>query len=260
MQTEIVMFAPNDASGWIAIISTLECAWLVIQLSPRFWGWRMKTKNAVEIQRRRDEESHAAPGSVSRRRLEEFRAASVHKELAVVAALDLCAEEQITPPQWLVKDAAKLMVELLKSQKTSKVGRTPTYIAQFRQHLIDLKRWNAVLEVRRIRDDNAHEAKIFNGMSASRREHFEDRRRLIERYRTWLKHGTYRCAAMYLRGQDAYAGTDAIRTSYRKIQKAFSRDAKFPALGDLFIEKIGLSGWLDAKPGKKHTRLYDLEP
>jgi len=37
-----------------------------------------------------------------------------HKELAIAAAMDYCAEEEICPPPWLVSASAELMLDLLK--------------------------------------------------------------------------------------------------------------------------------------------------
>jgi len=220
----------------------------------------MKTKSAAKIQCARDEESQAVPGSVTWRRIEEFRTATLHKELSTVAALDFCVEQEVTPPRWLVEAAAELMIELLKSQKTSNRGRSPTYLAQYCQHLIDVKRWDAVFEIRRIREDITHESKVLSEMSAAGKKPHERRKRHIERFRDWLRHGTFQCAAMYLKGRDAHAGPDAIRGSYRRVSRAFSRGEKSPMFGDLFLKKLGLEDWLYVKPGTKRIPLYNLVP
>src|SRR3954471_5828831 len=78
---------------------------------------------------------------IHERELDSMRDMIAHKELAVAAAVDYCAEEEICPPPWLVSAAAELMRDLLMKEKAQKRGRAAGHIARYRQDLWDLERW-----------------------------------------------------------------------------------------------------------------------
>src|SRR5579862_6857529 len=139
--------------------------------------------------------------SFQRRQLNELEELTVHRELMVAAAMDFCAEENIDPPSWLVKEAAALLCELLKREKTEKRGRAAGKIARYRQDMWDVERWDAVEEMRRIRNHVQHDLEImreygdlFKGSAKWRN---------AERLLAWFRHGIFECASMYLTGRDA---------------------------------------------------------
>jgi hypothetical protein len=196
------------------------------------------------------------PLNIDLRELNVLREVTSHKEIALARALDYCATHEIDPPQWLVAAAAALMIELLKSQKTKRRGRTASLLASFRYELWDIERWDAVYEARRVRamaeqDDEALKARpnIFVSEAVKKRR---------EKRRIWLKQGTFECASELLRGRDAFASPHSVRASYRKIEE--NKNDPSRVLGawfdDPFKEKLGLQGNLDRKGGKNTLYFY----
>src|SRR5205085_1238532 len=120
------------------------------------------------------------------RELEKFRGLTAHKEVATARAMDYCVTHQICPPEWLVADAASLLVELLKREKTTRRGSTASHLARFHQERKDTERWDAVMEVRRIRsmakqDDLALKARPNRAADSFKRSH--------KKRKEWLKQG-----------------------------------------------------------------------
>jgi hypothetical protein len=195
------------------------------------------------------------------RRLEEFRSETTHREMAITAAMHYCAEVGITPPQWLTSAAASLLRDLLKSQRTTKVGRNAGVLRRFRQDQIDLERWFAVNAVRDIRKRADREKKAVEQESSQLPpKHLEYKRAQIARQRKWSRHGTLRCASMYLLGSEAFAGPEAVRASYRKIEKInISGEDRWCIFELDFLEKLGVAP-TDGTRGKKLLHLFDLTP
>jgi hypothetical protein len=198
--------------------------------------------------------SDGAPQSIYERELEYFRAATGHRELTVAAAMEYCAKWKISPPEWLVADATTLLIELLKSQKANKRGRGGNHIARYRQHLCDLNRWDAVLRIREIRAKSACEMGIIRKCRKPPAKGwdigFEKRRQ------AWLKQGTLECAAIYAAQCEPRVGVDAVKGSYRRIER-MNADPGYRScvFEDDFLHKLGLSGLADPKPWRS---LYDL--
>jgi hypothetical protein len=191
--------------------------------------------------------SDDAVQAIHQRELEYFRAATDHRELTVAAAMEYCVKWKVSPPGWLVAQAAALLIELLKSQKAAKRGRGGTHIARYRQHLCDLNRWDAVLRIREIRAKSAHEMAIIreypNPDEIERHITFEQRRQ------AWLKRGTLECAAIYAAQCEPRVGIDAVKGSYRRIERK-NADPKYRScvFDDEFLHKLGLPGLADQKP------------
>lgn len=182
-----------------------------------------------------------------------------HRELAVAAAMDYCSEEQICPPPWLVAAAAELLRDLLKREKAQKRGRAAGHIARYRQAMWDIERWDAVLAIRRIRETIVNDERFMKAYPDDYRKRVEHHKKT----RSWLRHGTYSCASMYLAGRDARAGADAIRASYRRVKRSYdgpATDTRYWFLEERFLLKLGFESLHDRKPGTKWTPLYNLTP
>lgn len=196
-----------------------------------------------------------------KRQLDELKAVTVHSELATAAAMDYCAREGICPPWWAVERAAALMCDLLKREKAQKRGRAAGHIARYRQDLIDLERFDAILAIRRFRQRVRSDVKIVRSFG----QKFQKSKQYgyIKKERAWLRHGTLQCASMYLSGRDARAGVDAIKASCRRIRRntvGKTIPDQYYVFDGQFLRQIGLFDLLERKPGTKWFPLYDLTP
>jgi hypothetical protein len=198
--------------------------------------------------------------NVHQRYLDDLENLTVHRDLAVAAALDYCARERLSPPQWVIERAAVLLGELLMNEKATGPGRAGNRVSRYRHDQRDVERWNAVEEVRRIRAKSKYDAKL-------RREYGETPKsskpllhwlRMLEFIR---RHGTFECASRYLDGRDARAGADAIKASYRRcIRRAGKKSYpdRFYRFDERFLATLGFPHIQDLKPGTKCVSLYDL--
>lgn len=196
---------------------------------------------------------------IHQRELDEMKGLKVHRDLAAAAALDYCAEEGITPPQWVVKEAAALMCALLKRERAFGPGRAGNRISQYRNDQHDVERWDAVEAIRRIRDKTEYDAKLrrqYGETSANSRSMYHHERML-----EWLRNGTFECASRYLAGRDARVGADGIRASYRRcIRRAGtgSFPDRYYVLDQRFLNKLGVPNLHERRSGTKLLPLYDL--
>jgi hypothetical protein len=195
----------------------------------------------------------SASWRVSRRRLR-------IKELTIAAAMEYCAEWKIAPPQWLVTAASQLLIDLLKSQKANKRGRGGGHIARYRQHLSDLNRWDAVLIVREIRARSDSEMQIVRKRPARFRNTQDTA--FVKKRRDWLHHGTFACASMYVSRYERGVGPQAIRTSYRRIERKNRDPGNYRScvFDDNFLHKLGLPGLQYTRPLAKRRSLFDMTP
>ena len=194
------------------------------------------------------------------RRLNEFKAAVAHREIAIAAAMDYCAEVGISPPEWLTKEAANLLSRLLKSEHVNAVGRSRGPIRRYRQEMIHVDRWFAVHAVRDIASKVRRDRRILRKEGKTFSKALRERYRLeVDRRSKWLKQGTFTCASLYLSGSESYAGPDAIRASYRKIERLNAAPAANQScvLELPFLQKLGIA-LDDAESGKKLLKLFDL--
>lgn len=197
---------------------------------------------------------NAPTDALDKRELDHLRNMMASNRLAVAAAMDYCAEREICPPPWLVAASVELIVDLLKREKSRRRGRTAGYIAQYRQWAWDFERWDAVLEIRRMRKQAKHNLEL---------EHLCPKHYSIKHSKKMQKllgNSTYEfeAASQYLTGRDAKAGAHAVRASYRKINNDRANVAVF--LRDRFLRKIGLQESQDLKPGTKPWPLCSLTP
>lgn len=202
----------------------------------------------------------AADFSFHEREFAELNGVTFHRELAVTAVLEHCAEEDVPPPSWAVREAADLLIRLLKSEKPTKRGRTARCIGRYRQDYWDIDRWEAVEAIRRTKKKVRYELKLLRELpAASHPKH----RKSIERMQNWLRHGDFECAAMSLTGRDAKASAQTIRKSHREVKRRAGKGPmpdRYYLFNDRFLQKIGLQGVQDRKRGTKSFPLYDLKP
>lgn len=206
-----------------------------------------------------DDRFPTALESIHERELNELKSLTVHRELAVAAALNYCAEEGIAPPRWVVEEAAALMCELLKREKAFGPGRAGNRLSQYKGDQRDLERWDAVESIRRIRQKTEYDSNL-------RREYGEtpENSRTMhhhERTLAWLREGTFECASRLLAGRDARIGADAMRSSYRRcLRRAGS--GPFPdryyVHDPRFLAKLGIPDLNERKPGTKLLPLCNL--
>src|SRR5690606_23087654 len=87
----------------------------------------------------------------------------------------------------------------------------------------------------------------------------------VKRYdkaRQWLRHDTFECASMLLRGTHAYASPAAVRASYRRVERAHgegSTSRYHIPYGD-FLFRLGLEWPGTYKPDTKTVHFSDLTP
>ena len=133
-------------------------------------------------------------------------------------------------------------------------------IARYRQDVIDSERWQMVHYVR----DKQKELR--EGVTTARQgasgdaSWLQDMEKLLKWNGRSLK-CAYECASMLLLGTEAYAGPEAIKTSYLKVEKWFeTKRGRYLRLDDDFIEKLGMQHRRDEKQGRKWVPIYDLKP
>ena len=199
--------------------------------------------------------------AIHQRELNEMRRLTVHKELAVAAAMDYCAEEGICAPPWLAVEAAALIRDLLKREKAQKRGRAAGHIARYRQDLCDVERWDAVEAARRIKKKAKDEIELMR--SYGKRFEGTPHLRNYERLLAWSRHGTFECASMYLTGRDAKASAETMRASYRRCKRRSGTGPtpnRYYLFDERFLVKLGFPRLTDRKPGTKWLPLYNLTP
>lgn len=193
------------------------------------------------------------------RELDNLRRLTSHKEIATARALHYCATNQCRPPQWLMEEAAFLLIDLLKRDKGTRRGRNASRLARFRQQLIDTERWLAVKDVQEIRgrakrDEEALKRLPKLPLDKRRKKHFADRRK-------WLNHDNFECASKMLKGRAAKTNAHGIRASYRQIE---NERRKHPELmvgawfDDDFLRALGLQTSCEREPGTKFMSFFDL--
>jgi hypothetical protein len=193
------------------------------------------------------------------RELDKFRQIPDHVEIAMARAMDYCAEYDVCPPQWLVEAAASIMVEQIKREKTANRGCKGSLIAKFRQDFRDIERWDAVKQVREIREKFRGNGEAFKAMPELPAT--DGRKRHHEKQRKWLKQGTFACASKLLIGRDAgVASPYAIRKSFRKVEATLK--GPVPPAGawfsEAFLKKLGLQDYSERKPGTNMFGILDL--
>jgi hypothetical protein len=182
------------------------------------------------------------------RELDKFRKLSAHKEIAIARAMDYCETHDVCPPGWLVAASSALMIDLLKREKTTRRGSNAGHLARFHQELKDTERWDAVMEVRRIRSMAKQDDKVLKSHPNRATDLYKASH---NKRKEWLKQGTFECAAILLERRDAHVTAYGVRKSYKKVERSL-RDPSYRIgawFEDPFLNKLGLQGVHDRKPG-----------
>lgn len=191
--------------------------------------------------------------------LDRLREMSACNDIALAAGMYHCAREEICPPPWLVEGAAKLLIELLKREKSQKRGRAGGRVARYRQDLWDLERWDAVLQVRELKSRTKEEAKMLAKHPSLKKERY----RRVAKAQKWLRHGTFECASMSLKGSPAYGSPITVKKVYQRVNKRMrdrSAAQRYHLMFGDFVFRIGLD-WPGARrPGTKIVPFWDLTP
>ena len=139
--------------------------------------------------------------------------------LAIPAAMVMCADEKLVPPEWLVRASASLHCMMLMHKMPRVRGRSSNLLARRHQNNIDTVRHEHVLEIRAARiqlDESIEHLRSATGVKA--KQALKER----ERMRKWLGRGNRRafvCASLELRGTPARGSARAIRKSYEKVER-----------------------------------------
>ena len=198
------------------------------------------------------------PNPVCARYLEELQKITAHKELAVAAALHFCVEERIVPPTWVLQGSAQLVCDLLKREKAQSRGRTAGKLARYRQRMWDVERWNAVDQIRRIRERTGLDAAL---IKANPNFYADFLKTHNQKMRQWLRHGTFACASMYLHGCYSRAGVEAMKASHRRVRRANKdpSNTDYHYIDPRFLWQVGIDDRKEVQ-GTKWVPLYNLTP
>jgi hypothetical protein len=192
------------------------------------------------------------------RALESFRGLTEHREIAIARAMDYCVKNRICPPEWLVEEAASLMIDLLKRERPTRRGRTASCIARLRHEMWDAERWDAVITVREIRERCKREAKALK--DHPNEAGLDGHKRRLLTLRKWLSQGTLACAAKLLVGRNALASPSTINASYKKMEA--TRNKSTPPAGawfdDPFLKELGLQDSHERTTGKNMFDIFAL--
>lgn len=190
--------------------------------------------------------------------LDQLQRMSTVNDIGFVCGLYLCATQEICPPPWLVKGSAELLIELLKREKSRKRGRAGGRIARYRQDLWDAERHDMVFQIRELRSRAKQEAQTL-AQFPERKSSYPH----LPKLQKWLRHGTFECASMALRGGPAFGSPIAIKKSYQRVQKAMrnrtSAQRYHLTFGD-FVFRIGLDWPGAVHQGTKIVPFWDLTP
>ena len=189
-------------------------------------------------------------------RLEDLRVCW-HREVSTVAAIHYCTTHQLAPPEWLIEDARNVLFSLLGNVKRERRGRASGALARYRQDMIDYARWDAVREVREKQTEIRKQVDELRAIPSVPKSLLEEREKML----FWVGHDwlrAYECAALILRGTDAAAGADAMKTSYLKVtrnQQDPSQSQRYQIFDPAVVSKLGVRDVL--KPARARP-LFEL--
>jgi hypothetical protein len=153
--------------------------------------------------------------------------------------------------------------ELLLREKPHVRGRACGLVARYRQDQIDFERWDAVLQARENQKRVAERVQVLDEhpeFKVHRPRYLEHELKLL----AWLGkdwNRAYEVAAMSLLGRDAFAGPEAVKASYKRVQKRQKSgvDAgKYVRFHDEFLFKLGFEHITSRRPGTKMLPIYNL--
>lgn len=190
--------------------------------------------------------------------LQSLKEMSVHNDIAFAAAMYYCMQHEICPPPWVVAGGAKLMIELLKREKSQKRGRAAGRIARYRQDLWDFERYDAVGQIRELRERFKREAETLEQYPEYKKDYPH-----VAKAQKWLANETFECASMSLRGSFAAGGPVAVKKSYRRVKEAMRSGSgahRYHLMFGDFVFKIGLDWPGAVRPGTKLAPFWELTP
>jgi hypothetical protein len=180
--------------------------------------------------------------------------------VAVPAALNYCMENQLDAPPWLLAAATELLCDLLKREKSNKRGRSCGFVARHRQDMIDYARWDLVVEVRRKQDELAEAVRELREMQPLPKTVLKEQEKLLSWAGSTLDRA-FECASMLLRGSAARGGPEAIKRSYRHVQRNHrnpSERMRYHNLDPRFLSSFGLKHETEARPNGKLKPVHEL--
>jgi hypothetical protein len=180
--------------------------------------------------------------------------------VAIPAAMDYCVKHGVNPPAWLLATATELLCSLIRREKSARRGRSCGHVARYRQDMIDFQRWGEVDVVRQKQREILKQVEELRAIPNAPRSMLEEREKML----AWAGRSlnrAFECAAMKLEASQAYAGPDAIKASYFRVERN-SRDPKkalrYHVLDAGFLRKIGIKHEIEYRPGRKKVPLYEL--
>ena len=186
---------------------------------------------------------------------------------AVLAAIRWCRRHDLTAPPWLLDASHALIVEAIRHIKSGKPGRAGNPLARLRQDMIHFARWDTVQMLREKQKETAAEVAGLRKLKSDPSVVLKERDVIVieeeEKKLQWLGRSwemAYRCASAALRGTDSFAGPDAMKASYLKVQK-LSEDPKqalrFRLVDPYTMQQLNLSKVFEPPQDKKPRVLFD---
>ena len=178
--------------------------------------------------------------------------------LAVTAAMDYCDRHGLIPPSWAVTELVEMQCAQLRGERLGKHGRSNGIVERYRQDAIDFLRWDTINGVRNNRNslrDAVKQLRELPGRVA--RERLEYCEKLLR----WASKSSFKCASILLADSPAFGGPDAVKTSFRTVERNM-RDPvsamRYHILDRGFLRRLGVASYPFATPDKKIVHLFDL--
>jgi hypothetical protein len=180
---------------------------------------------------------------------------------ALLSALVDCIRKDLPPPRWLLVQAYSRLIDATTNKPTGKRGRTANPFAQFRQDMIHFARWDVVQEVRDKQVEVAQQVKELRGLKSASAQAMLKEREQLKRWlgRSWLS--AYHCASVLLKGTQAFGADDAMRASYKLVQRhgRSSKGPRFKLPKDEVLRDLGLKHVFDDRWGRNVMQLIGPE-
>lgn len=181
--------------------------------------------------------------------------------IAVPGALHFCQQWRVPVPDWLLEAAIELLCDLLKNEKPSRRGRTPTHVARARQDYIDKSRWSTVVWQREAQKDLLEQVESIRRNPEGPGAYFRKDREQLQNWLGTTLERAFECASMLLEGTEAFGSPDAIKRSYFKVERN-SEDPtqryRYYYMDPQFLMKLGIKWEPFVRPGRKIEPLYKL--
>jgi hypothetical protein len=181
-------------------------------------------------------------------------------EAAVPIGMIYCDTHDLDPPPWLLRSATQLLCEAVVGSRRQPRGRAQSPLGRLRQDLIDFLRWSSVLEVRALQTKVLGEVERLRLMQSGFKALLADREKMLEWLgSTWGR--AFECAAMMNLGTACFAGPEAMKASYLRVQRntRTRRDAvRYQVLDFETLGRLGLRNLIERPRGRKMLPLYNL--